>query len=169
MSRTQSVNFKKLVEKYFASLFRFAHCLTGDEPAACDLTQQTFFIYANHGSALGDAQKVKIWLFATLHNEFLRHRAAPHIEPRPAAPKAAAGMALAAPENVAALDGPSAAALLAELDETARAPLALFYLHELTYPEIAEALARPLPNVLAQVADGKTQLKKILADRARQP
>ncbi len=166
MSRTQSLNFKKLVERHFASLYRFAYCLANEEQTACDLTQHTFFLYANKGSAIRETHKVKSWLYATLHNEYLRQRAAPHIEHPPPPPPIRADSALTAPENVAALDGPSAAALFAKLDEAMRAPLALFYFQELTYREIAEVLGAPLENIQARVADGKAQLKKILAGRA---
>jgi RNA polymerase sigma-70 factor (ECF subfamily) len=165
MSRTQSLNFKKLVENHFTGLYRFAYCLANDEQTACDLTQHTFFLYANKGALLREGAKIKPWLYATLYSEFLRQRTAPH-------PEAPGGLPATAPppvpEFIAALDGPSAAAAFAHLDEPVRAPLALFYLHNLTYPEIAEALDTPVEAVFARVADGKIQLKKILADHADQ-
>jgi RNA polymerase sigma-70 factor (ECF subfamily) len=157
MSRTQSLNFKKLVESYFAGLYRFAYCVAQDEQTACDLTQHTFFLYANKGATLREGAKIKPWLYATLHSEFLRQRTAPHPEGPVARP--------AIPEFIAALDGPSAAAAFAHLDEPLRAPLALFYLRDLTYQEIAEALDTPISNVFARVAEGKAQLKKIISDR----
>jgi len=166
MSRSQSLNFKKLVEVHFASLYRFAYCLANDEQTACDLTQHTFFLYANKGASIRDGHKVKSWLYSTLHNEYLRQRAAPHVEHPPAPPAIRANSALTAPENVAALDGPSAAALFAKLDESVRPPLALFYLQELTYGEISDVLGAPLADIQARVADGKAQLKKLLAGRA---
>ena len=165
MSRTQSLTFKKLVENHFTGLYRFAYCLVNDEQTACDLTQHTFFLYANKGAKLRDGARIKPWLYATLHNEFLRQRAAPHPETLADLPDAAPANP---PEFVAALDGPSAAAAFAHIDEVLRAPLVLFYLHELTYPEIAEALATPQENILARIAEGKIQLKKILSSRPGQ-
>jgi len=162
MSRTQSITFKKLVENHFASLYRFAYCLVNDEQTAGDLTQHTFFLYANKGATLPPGVKVKPWLYGTLHSEFLRQRGAPDPE-FPLAPTTAAP--IAKPEFIAALDGPSAAAAFAHLDEVLRAPLALYYLRDLTYPEIAEALAVPLENIFARVAEAKLQFKKILAGR----
>jgi RNA polymerase sigma-70 factor, ECF subfamily len=164
MSRTQSLNFKKLVENYFAGLYRFAYCLAQDEQTACDLTQHTFFLYANKGASLPAGTRLKPWLYTTLHNEFLRQRGAPHPE-SPALPPNAPPSAI--PEFIAALDGPSAAAVFAHLEEGLRAPLALFYLRDLSHPEIAGALNTTLDDLFARVAEGKAQLKKIISDRPR--
>ncbi len=163
MSRTQSLNFKKLVENHFAGLYRFAYCLAHDEQTACDLTQHTFFLYANKGATLPAGTRIKPWLYATLHNEFLRQRSAPHPE-TPSTPPGA--LPLAIPEFIAALDGPSAAAAFAHLEEKLRAPLALFYLHDLSYAEIAGALNLPIKEIFTRVAAGKAQLKKIISDRS---
>jgi RNA polymerase sigma-70 factor (ECF subfamily) len=162
MSRLQSLNYKKLVDAHCTSLYRFAYCLAHDEQTASDLTQHTFFLYANKGAALGDGVKIKPWLFATLHREFLRQRTAPHVETPPqATPPSGA-------TDVAALDGPAAAAMLAHVEERLRAPLALYYLRELTYREIAEVLETTVENILARVAEGKARLTQILAGRAEQ-
>ncbi|HTB63559.1 MAG TPA: hypothetical protein VK737_08220, partial [Opitutales bacterium] len=74
MSRLQSLNYKKLVDAHCTSLYRFAFCLVHDEQTACDLTQHTFFLYANKGATLGEEVKIKSWLYATLHREYLRQR-----------------------------------------------------------------------------------------------
>ena len=164
MSRQQSLQFKKLVETHCTGLYRFAFCLVNDEQTACDLTQHTFFLYANKGASLGAEVKIKPWLFATLHNEFLRQRSAPKIEPA-TTPKASSPPPEA---EVGALDGPSAAAAFVQMPEDVRATLALFYLRELTYREIAEVLNAPIELILARVADGKALLRKILAGRTHQ-
>jgi RNA polymerase sigma-70 factor (ECF subfamily) len=159
MSRSQSLNFKKLVETFHSGLFRFAYCLVFDEQAACDLTQHTFFLYANKGAQLRDPTKLKPWLYATLYHEYKRQRAAPQLESRAAAGKDASATAS---DPITALDGESAAALFQRLPEALRGPLALFYLRELTYQEMAEVLEAPLPEVLERVGTGKAHLKKIL-------
>jgi RNA polymerase sigma-70 factor (ECF subfamily) len=46
--------------------------LTGNEADAADLTQETFYLWANRGHQLQKAASVKGWLFATLHREFLK-------------------------------------------------------------------------------------------------
>src|SRR5258707_7880843 len=68
------LDFESLVEQYYRSLYQFAFSLTQSESDACDLTQQTFYIWATKGHQLRDLSKVKTWLFTTLHREFLEHR-----------------------------------------------------------------------------------------------
>ena len=66
-----SVDFENLVALHYEPLYRFAFGLSRSEADACDLTQQTFYIWANKGHQLRDVTKVKTWLFTTLHREFL--------------------------------------------------------------------------------------------------
>lgn len=162
MSEHANLDFRQLVEEYYAPLYRFGYSLAKNEHEASDLTQQTFAIYAEKGSSLRDASKVKSWLFTTLYREFLRHR------------RKAANMASHEPELLEAeapaiepamarsLDGNSAVAALQKIDETYRAPLTLFYLKDLSYKEIAEVLDIPIGTVMSRLSRGKTQLKKAL-------
>src|SRR6476620_10598816 len=69
-----SLDFESLVARYYSSLYKFAYSLTQAEADACDLTQQTFYVWATKGHQLRDASKVKTWLFTTLHREFLDSR-----------------------------------------------------------------------------------------------
>src|SRR5215472_5262117 len=71
----QPDNFEEVVSQYYEALYKFAMSLTGAEADACDLTQQTFYVWATKGQQLRDRAKVKSWLFTTLYREFLRvHR-----------------------------------------------------------------------------------------------
>src|SRR5262245_45531373 len=72
--RSVSLDFENLVADYYRSLYQFAYSLTQSESDACDLTQQTFYIWARKGHQLRDVAKVKTWLFTTLHREFLETR-----------------------------------------------------------------------------------------------
>src|SRR5438309_1166609 len=69
-----SPDFESLVANYYRPLYQFAYSLTQSEADSCDLTQQTFYIWAAKGHQLRDASKVKTWLFTTLHREFLETR-----------------------------------------------------------------------------------------------
>src|SRR6266700_1136019 len=79
-----SDDFEQIVSEYYESLYKFAFSLTHVEADACDLTQQTFYIWATKSHQLRDRSKVKSWLFTILHREFLttRKRAMrfPHFE-----------------------------------------------------------------------------------------
>ena len=65
-------SLKTLVKLYYRDLYRFGLSLTGSEADAADLTQETFYIWANKGHQLQKAASVKSWLFTTLHREFLK-------------------------------------------------------------------------------------------------
>src|SRR5438309_3365063 len=69
-----SDDFEQIVSQHYESLYRFAFSLTRAEADACDLTQQTFYIWAAKGHQLRDRSKVKSWLFTILHREFLKMR-----------------------------------------------------------------------------------------------
>src|SRR5215475_10688337 len=69
-----NLDFDSLVSQYYGPLYQFAYSLTRTEADACDLTQQTFYIWASKGHQLRDVSKVKTWLFTTLHREFLNMR-----------------------------------------------------------------------------------------------
>ena len=158
-----SDTFTQLVDANYAPLYRFALSLTRNQADACDLTQQTFFIWATKGGALRDFSKAKSWLFTTLYREFLRARRRsgrataledlPADEAEPPAP---------AVDVVAALDAQVVMEALQEVDEVFRAPLTLFYLEDLPYQEIAEALGIPVGTVMSRLSRGKAQLRAAL-------
>src|SRR5579862_6539750 len=77
-------DFESVVARFYEPLYQFAFSLARTEADACDLTQQTFYIWATKGHQLRDKSKVKTWLFTTLHREFLNMRRKvvrfPHVE-----------------------------------------------------------------------------------------
>jgi RNA polymerase sigma-70 factor, ECF subfamily len=165
-----SLDFEGLVARYYEPLYQFAFSLTRAESDACDLTQQTFYIWALKGHQLRDASKVKTWLFTTLHREFLescrRQTRFPHYELEHVEPE----LPPVTPAQVNQLDSGQVLLALAEVDEVYQAPVALFYLEDMSYKEIAEILDVPMGTVKSRMARGIGQLQKKLADVAtRQP
>jgi hypothetical protein len=55
-------DFEAVVAGYYEPLYRFAISLARSEADACDLTQQTFYMWASKGHQLSDPSKVKSWL-----------------------------------------------------------------------------------------------------------
>src|SRR6478735_1321563 len=129
-SRTSSVSldFEHLVARYYSSLYKFAFSLTQAEADACDLTQQTFYVWATKGHQLRDVSKVKTWLFTTLHREFLekqrRQTRFPHID----LDQIDGELPNISPEIVNQLDSRTVLRALAQVDASYQAPVALFYL-----------------------------------------
>lgn len=155
-----SAEFSSLVEAHYAGLFRFAVSLARDEAAAADLTQQTFLKWARHGDQLRDRTKAKTWLFTTLHREFLATRR----KVREQADESELDSIPAPRIEVGnKIDAKAAVAALSDLDETYRAPVAMFYLEDLSYAEIAESLDIPIGTVMSRLSRGRERLRKILS------
>jgi RNA polymerase sigma-70 factor (ECF subfamily) len=152
-----------LVDRYYGPLYRFAHSLTGSESDACDLVQETFYIWVRKGSQLQQHSRVKSWLFTTLHREFLQaHRRRvrfPHVPVE----DAEADLPGIEPDTLARIDGSRIVELLQQLDETFRGPLSLFYLEDHPYEEIAEILELPLGTVKSRLSRGIGHLRLLLA------
>ncbi len=144
-------------------MYRFALSLTHRESDACDLTQQTFCVWARKGYQLLDRSKVKSWLFTTLHREYLQLRRKTsrysdvditEVEPElPAVP----------PPGSGGVDGHIVLEALARLPPAFRAPVALFYLEDYSYEEIGRILEIPLGTVKSRISRGLRRLQQLLA------
>ena len=152
--------FEELVDAHYEALYRFGMSLARNADLAADLVQETFCIWAAKGSQLRDRSKAKTWLFTTLHREFLaqRRRASRYADEPPDEEKEEEPGSEDEAERQ--MDARRALELLGELDETYRAPLALFYLQQHSYKEIAEILDIPIGTVMSRLARGKEMLRK---------
>lgn len=163
------LDFECLVARYYEPLYKFAFSLSRDEADSCDLTQQTFFIWATKGHQLRDAAKVKTWLFTTLHRQFLESRRRATNFPHTELESAAADLPVIQPATISGLDTAKVLRALGEVDELFQAPVALFYLEDCSYKEIAEILAVPMGTVKSRIARGLGQLQELLADESAKP
>jgi len=156
--------FSQLVDAHYTPLYRFALSLAKNSADAGDLVQQTFFIWATKGHGLREAAKAKSWLFTTLYREFLRarRREARATSLEDLAP-GEADVAAEEVDRVTRMDAASVVAALRSVDEVFRGPLTLFYLEDLSYQEIAEALDVPIGTVMSRLSRGKAQLRAALA------
>lgn len=158
------LDFETVVTQYYESLYQFAFSLTRAEADACDLTQQTFYVWATKGHQLRDVTKTKTWLFTTLHRQFLESRRRQTRFPHQTLETAEYELPVISPATVNQLDSAQVLSALALVDEVYQAPVALFYLEDCTYKDIAEILAVPMGTVKSRIARGIGQLQKILAD-----
>jgi RNA polymerase sigma-70 factor (ECF subfamily) len=153
-------DFEQIVSQHYEPLYRFAFSLTRMEADACDLTQQTFYIWATKGHQLRDRSKVKSWLFTILHREFLsiRKRAVrfPHCE----LSEGDEDLPTISPEMVSTLDAAQVIESLGQVQEPYQAALSLFYMEDYSYKEIAEILEVPVGTVRSRIARGIAQLRR---------
>src|SRR5579872_6888749 len=130
---TSGLEFESVVARFYEPLFQFAFSLVRNEADACDLTQQTFYVWATKGHQLRDASKVKTWLFTTLHREFLdsrrRQTRFPHFE----IDASEAELPTVSPASISGTDIAHVLGTLARVDEVFQAPVALFYLQDCSY------------------------------------
>ena len=148
---------------YYEPLYQFAFSLTRTEADACDLTQQTFYVWATKGHQLRDRSKVKTWLFTTLHRAFLESRRRqtrfPHLE----LSEVPHELPALSPNLASQTDSAQVLQALGQVDDIYQAPVALFYLEDCSYKEIAAILGVPIGTVKSRMARGVAQLQNILA------
>ena len=153
--------FQELVDDHYQALYRFALSLTRNSDTAADLVQETFCIWAAKGDQLQDRSKAKTWLFTTLPREFLSHlRRSARFTDEPVDDDAPVVIPASPDQAERQLDGQRALDLLGNLVETNRTPLALFYLQQHSYKEIATILDIPIGTVMSRLARGKELLRR---------
>jgi RNA polymerase sigma factor (sigma-70 family) len=167
-SGVPELDFESLVNCYYTGLYQFAFSLSYSEADACDLTQQTFYLWAHKGKQLRDRTKVKTWLFTTLYREFLkaqrRQKRFPHFE----LSEVDTELPTVPAQVVERLDWRTFVHCFEQIEPPYRAPLVLFYLEDYTYAEIAEILTVPIGTVMSRLSRGKQKLHELLSKIAPQ-
>ncbi|MEI9999646.1 MAG: RNA polymerase sigma factor [Verrucomicrobiota bacterium] len=161
-----TLDFEEIVDRYYSMLYRFALSLARNESDACDLTQQTFSVWAEKGHLLRDATKVKSWLFTTLYREFISNRRRELRWPKEDIDAVEHELPTAQPDSVDVLETGEVMTALQALDETFRVPLVLFYLQEHSYEEIAQILEIPIGTVMSRLSRGKAKLQQAIASHS---
>jgi RNA polymerase sigma-70 factor, ECF subfamily len=160
--RMTGASFESVVRQYYEPLYRFAFSLAQTEADACDLTQQTFYVWATKGHQLRDPNSTKTWLFTTLHRVFLQSRRRATRFPHEPLDELDDQLPCADPVMANDLDWAQVLEALGRVEEHYQAAVALFYLEDCSYREIAEILEVPIGTVKSRLARGLGQLKKIL-------
>src|SRR6185312_5791543 len=154
--------FEALVNEHYYPLFRFAMSLTHAESDARDLTQQTFYTWAAKGHQLRDGAKAKTWLYTTLHRAFLQVRRRQVRFPHHDLEEVAQQLPVQLPEFTSRADCAEVLPALGKVDDVFRAAVALYYLEDCSYKEIAAILDVPVGTVKSRIARGLAQLRDIL-------
>jgi RNA polymerase sigma-70 factor (ECF subfamily) len=165
LRRGDSDGLAGLMQRHQDRLFRYLLRLTGDEPMAEDVFQQTWLQVAERISRYDAARPFAPWLFRVARNLALDQlrRIRPEsldLAGEPAAPTGTAADPLAravALERSTRLLG--AVAALAPLD---REVLALRFETELELPQLAETLGVPVPTAKARLYRALARLRERL-------
>jgi RNA polymerase sigma-70 factor (ECF subfamily) len=161
------LDFERLVEEHQAPLYRFALSLAHYEGEAVDLVQDTFYIWATKGHQLTDPARVKSWLFTTLHREFLAKRRRMIRFPHHEIGEVEAELPDVPPELPERLDWEILIECLARVDAAFQAPVALFYLEDYSYNDIAAILEIPIGTVKSRISRGIGQLQRLFNERTK--
>lgn len=154
--------FEHAVSAHYTAVFYFALSLSKNESAACDLTQESFRRLAAKGQSVRETAKVKSWLLTTCYREFLReHRHATQF-PQVELSVVEESLSDTTPESISPTDASFLLDAMQQIDEIFRVPVALFYLEDLSYKEIAAILEIPTGTVMSRLARGKAQLRALL-------
>jgi RNA polymerase sigma-70 factor (ECF subfamily) len=97
-----------------------------------------------------------------LHREFLETRRKQTRFPHYELSHVDGELPAISPATVDQLDSTQVLQALAQTDELFQAPLALFYLEDYSYKEIADILEVPLGTVKSRIARGMAQLQRAL-------
>src|SRR6266404_5436459 len=155
--------FGEIAARHYESLYKFAFSLTRAEADASDLTQQTFYLWAKKGHQLRDRSKVKTWLFTTLHRMFLEGRRRqtrfPHSSLDEVAPEDFPASSSSLDDH---MDSAEVLKALAQVPQVYQGAVALFYLEDCSYREIAEILEVAEGTVKSRIARGITQLRHLM-------
>ena len=154
-------SFEMIVREHYEPLFRFAMTLTRVESEARDLTQQTFYIWATKGHQLRDISKVKTWLFTTLNRAFLTGQKRRVRFPHHNLEDVSKELRAPSPELIDQADCSQVLPALAKVDEVYQEAVALYYLEDHSYKDIAIVLDVPIGTVKSRIARGIAQLREL--------
>jgi RNA polymerase sigma-70 factor, ECF subfamily len=168
----QPVSFDELALPLFDRLYNYAHWLTHNREEAEDVVQETYMKALKGFSSFQPGTNFRAWIYRILHNTFLTSRTG--LQATMTVPleddKEDGGAELAVepatPETIL-LQRASSELMQRAIDELPvhfRETLLLCEVEEMSYQEIADALAIPIGTVMSRLA----RARKLLQSRLRQ-
>ena len=159
----QTLAVDGLVDRNYASVYRYAYRLAGCASAAEDIAQDVFVKAIAHLHQLRERAAERGWLMSITRREFMRwlREVANPARGRPVALEE---------ENVLTDDGQIqrldnvdwVQSALCLLNEDARVALLMYYFEELSYAEIAQQLQIPIGTVMSRLSRGREHLRHAL-------
>ena len=163
--------FWELAQDHVKFLYNMARRYAGNQYDAEDLVQETFFMAFKKFDQLRDENKLKSWLFSILRNTYLKS-----LRQNGQSRKAEFDDGIdyiSTLENAVEqidvaqvyekkIDSDQIQQILDELPDKHKTPLLLYYMSDMSYQEISEALDLPIGTVMSRLSRGKQTLKKKL-------
>lgn len=148
------------VTTYYTRIERLLRCLTGTSEVACDLTQQTFVKAWQALPGFAYEASLATWLHKIAYHEYthwLRDKGNTEHAPLEAAWNVPAPASLLTDWGIALL--PEA---LAQLADDLREAFLLYYVQELSVPEVANVLNIPRGTVKSRLFTARQRLRGLL-------
>jgi RNA polymerase sigma-70 factor (ECF subfamily) len=147
---------------HLRALYGTAYRMTRNSHDAEDLVQETFLRAYRGFDRFEPGTNIRAWLFTILHrartDAFRRAGRSPRTTEL-----AGEGPAVPAPQDALATGAEEVERALAALPEAFRAAVVLRDIEELSYDEIARALAIPIGTVMSRIHRGRALLRAALA------
>lgn len=160
------VDLEQLIAEHQGALFAFLYRMVGDKDLAEDLMQETFARALQAAKRYRPQGKVSTWLFAIAAN-LVRDRWRRQQVRGPSV--ALDDLTLASPDSteeqvLQGMGREQVREALLHLSLEQRSAILLRYYHDLSYAEIAQALAIPLGTVRSRIHNGLARLKRLLTE-----
>ena len=151
-------NVQRLVDEYYAPLYRYAYRLSGSSADAEDLTQDTFCQAQLKLAQLRDPTRAKAWLFSILRNAYL-HRVRADKHEHYVSLDGMGDLAERLPDPFPPVEPERLQQVLNELPEVFRTPIILYYFEDFSYRDIAEQMELAMGTVMSRLARAKAHLR----------
>jgi len=148
----------ELIARYSPGLRFFLRKMTGNDAAVDDLLQETWFDVYRKVNGLRQPGAFAAWLYRIARDKAyreMRRRPAPHS----AVDENITELVATDEKQFASVEADAVRAALDELPEEQREVLALRFIEEMSYEQIAEVIARPLGTVRSRIYYAKLALR----------
>ena len=165
---TDTESFETQAMPMFASLYNFAHWLTGNREEAEDLVQETYLKALKGFAAFQQGTNLRAWMYRILRNAFLTSRTGLSVKMTdaldPEDDRAALPVTSATPETLllARADQQAVEDALERLPVPFREVILLCDMEEMSYQEIAETLGIPIGTVMSRLSRARKAMREFL-------
>jgi RNA polymerase sigma-70 factor, ECF subfamily len=167
--RADSESFESQAMPMFASLYNFAHWLTGSREEAEDLVQETYLKAFKGFAVFQPGTNLRAWMYRILRNTFLTSRTGLSVKMTEALDleddRTALPVTSATPESLllARADQQAVQDALERLPVPFREAILLCDMEEMSYQEIAETLGIPIGTVMSRLSRARKAMRELLA------